>query len=87
MSVDSLLEIYIKNNDYTEMIKKINYVNQNGQNLLHLMVILKKAHKIDWLNTTFPRETMVQLYNQKDNFGKQPWEYGGFHWRNLSLEA
>jgi hypothetical protein len=80
------MQAALSKDDHAEMIKHLDCLNAVGQNLLHLIVISKKAHTMDWLSCNLPKIKMIKLYKHSDNFGKLPWQHGGFHWRLLGLE-
>jgi hypothetical protein len=82
---DAMQAALIKD-DHAEIIKHLDCLNAVGQNVLHLIVISQKAHTMDWLSCNLPKTKMMELYKHRDNFGKLPWQHGGFHWRLLSLE-
>lgn len=86
MNIDIELDNYIINDDYTQITKKKLYVNDKGQNILHLSIIYKNAHIIDWICHNFLKEPLIKLYKSKDNFGKIPSDYGEYYWKINYLE-
>ena len=77
----------IKNNNYAQIKNNSLCVNDNGQNILHLSIIYKNAHIIDWICCNFKKEILDILYKSKDNFDKIPSDYAeNYYWKITFLE-